>query len=191
MGEIELFQHDAYALIVKDAIAIESVLLPLALVCDLSTGVVEHSSALHPILHPFSTVFATLVVVESSKAVTKLAHLKPLISSLLEGLTHVLRVVFITSFFGRHKVVLIFILLFPLSFRLLVCDVILVEVVDIGIVAGTLTEDSLGVDHFVLLLELFGLKGFTGNCVASRLGIIHADRMLKFIKDYVILLGDK
>jgi hypothetical protein len=151
MGEVEFLQHDAYALVVEDAIAIQPVLLPLPLVCDLSTGVVEHSSALHPILHPFATVLPALVIVESSEAMTKLTHLIPFIPSLLQSLTHVFRILLIPSFFSRHKVIIIFILLFPLGLGMLVSDAILVEVADIGIVAGTFTQDSLGIDDFMLI----------------------------------------
>ena len=102
MRVVKLFEHDAYAFVVEDAIAIQSILLPLALVCDLSTSVVEHSSSLHPVLHPFSTIFPALVIVESSEAMTKLTHFISFITSLLQNLTHVFGVFIISSLFGRN-----------------------------------------------------------------------------------------
>ena len=70
---VELFAESADAFVVQDSVAIQAVLFPLSLVCDLPTAVVEDASALHPISHPFSTVLPALVVVESAEAMSEVS----------------------------------------------------------------------------------------------------------------------
>jgi hypothetical protein len=151
MGEVELLQHNAYALVVKDAIAVQSILFPFPLIGYLSACVVEHSSALHPVFYPFAAVLTALVVVESSKTVTKLSHLIPFIASLLQDLADIFWIVLISSFLSGNKIIFILILLIAFGFRLLIDVVVLIEVVDVGIVARAFAEDSFRVDDLMLL----------------------------------------
>jgi hypothetical protein len=82
MVEIEVLHHHTDIFIVKHAVSVESVLFPLSLIRDLSTGIVKHASALHSVFHPFSAIFTTFVVIKSSKTVTVMAKFVPFVSPL-------------------------------------------------------------------------------------------------------------
>lgn len=90
MAEIEVLHHHADVFIVKHAISVEPVLLPLSLICDFSTGIVKHASALHSVLNPFSTIFTTLVVIKSSKTVTIMSKFVAFVSPLFEHFAYIL-----------------------------------------------------------------------------------------------------
>ena len=70
---VELFAEGADAFVVQDSVAIQAVLFPFSLVGDLPTAVVENTSALHPISHPFSTVLPALIVVKSAEAMSEVS----------------------------------------------------------------------------------------------------------------------
>jgi hypothetical protein len=82
MVEIEVLHHHTDIFIVKHAVSVEPVLLPLSLIRDFSTGIIKHTSALHSVFYPFSAIFTTLVVIKSSKTVTVMAKFVPFVSPL-------------------------------------------------------------------------------------------------------------
>lgn len=58
VAAVELLIQNLDGLVVEHSVAVQLVLLPLTLVGDFATRIVEHSSSLHAVLHPFSAVLS-------------------------------------------------------------------------------------------------------------------------------------
>ena len=81
--------------VVKHAVAMEHVCFPLTLVCDFSAGIVKHPFSLHSVLDPLSAVLSALFVVKGAESMSEFAYLIALVSSFLQLLADIPRIVLI------------------------------------------------------------------------------------------------
>ena len=99
MAIVELLLQGRYFFVVKDAIALKLVCEPFSFICEFSISIVENSSALHSVLIPLPTVFASVTIIESSKSLPIFSKLVSLVLSFLKVLSYVLRVDLLWTFF--------------------------------------------------------------------------------------------
>jgi hypothetical protein len=92
VAEIEFALKFLGGFVVKNAVAVQGVVLPLTLIGDSAVRVVEGPSAVHLAVLPVSTVLSSLVVVESTIAVAEAFDFSPLVPSFGELLLDISRV---------------------------------------------------------------------------------------------------
>lgn len=86
---IELSIEHSYMLIVKNTITVKLILPPFSFIGYFMALVIEDPSPLHLIFEPFSTVFASLLVVKSAESMAIFSKFVTFIASLFELLSDI------------------------------------------------------------------------------------------------------